>query len=97
MITFEARGWTFEQLARRICDLVYGGHYDIYLSSKYSNQPEDEITRYQVGNMNDLWLHKEPDCYKLHFRYHSDERTAWVMAAIKDVIQRSQGERLELT
>ncbi len=65
MIRFRARRWQHEELALRLCQLIYG---------------TDRIWRkesgaWQIGSANDWWLHpKEDGSFLLHYRYGNKQR-----------------------
>ena len=59
LIEFTARRWKHEELAKRLCQLIYG-----------SDECWQEGERWHVGNHNDWWLHPKPDNrFVLHYRY----------------------------
>lgn len=66
MIRFRARRWRQEELAKRLCRLIYGR----------DNVWQDEHGgRWHIGDANDWWLHpKGGDEYVLHYRYATPDR-----------------------
>jgi len=86
-IKFKAYRWTYDDLARRLTDLLYGSKIEMYRLTDTSNQ------RWSLGSGNNVWLHKIEDLenpdnpfYELHFRYIV---APWIPEAIKDSIQNS--------
>lgn len=69
LITFTARRWQHEELARRLAQLIYG-----------TDECWKDGDRWHVGNHNDWWLHPKPDgAFALHYRYghgHKDKMQA---------------------
>lgn len=58
-IEFTARRWQHEELAKRLCQLIYG-----------NDDCRKDGDRWHVGNHNDWWLHPKPnDRFALHYRY----------------------------
>ena len=64
LIEITARRWKHEELAKRLCQLIYG-----------SDECWKDGDRWHVGNHNDWWLHPKPDDrFVLHYRYGQKER-----------------------
>ena len=61
MIRFRARRWREEELAERLCQLIYG---------QGSVRRDDHGRRWHIGDANDWWLHPQGnEEYLLHYRY----------------------------
>lgn len=70
IVTFRARRWSEEDLAKRICRLLYGSD-EVRLENEHGSR------RWHIGNANDAWLHpKSEDVFVLHYRYGTPERRA---------------------
>ncbi len=60
MIRFRARRWRQEELAERLCRLIYG----------QDQVWQENGGRWHLGSANDWWLHpQEDETYLLHYRY----------------------------
>ncbi|MFA6604096.1 MAG: hypothetical protein WCT10_04680 [Patescibacteria group bacterium] len=65
MIRFKAARWTPQELADRLCHIIYGR--DLAWRS-YGD-------RWEIGSFNDWWLHREHDgTFLLHYRHGKLER-----------------------
>lgn len=72
IIEFKARRWEHEALAKRLCQLIYGG-----------DECRKDGDRWHVGNHNDWWLHPKPDDrFVLHYRYGQTERMQALAAVL---------------
>lgn len=73
VIEFIARRWQHEELAKRLCQLIYG-----------SDECWKDGERWHVGNHNDWWLHPKPDNrFVLHYRYgHGYQPQMHALAAV---------------
>lgn len=70
-VTFRARRWSEEDLAKRICQLLYGSD-----EVRKEDQPGGS-RRWHIGIANDAWLHpKGGEIFVLHYRYGTAERMA---------------------
>ncbi|MEY4745074.1 MAG: hypothetical protein RL272_1019 [Candidatus Parcubacteria bacterium] len=68
-VTFRARRWSEEDLAKRICRLLYG--------DDRVWKEDGGSRRWHIGTANDAWLHpKGDDVFVLHCRYGTAERLA---------------------
>jgi hypothetical protein len=64
MFTFKACRWKEEDLAKRLCQLLYGSD-DVW---------KDDM-RWQIGRSNDFWLHPlGNERYRFNSRYGTNER-----------------------
>ena len=79
MIRFKARRWTPQELARRLCQIIYGTE----------RVWQKDTGCWQIGSANDWWLHpKEDGTYLLHHRYGDKQRLlqfASILAWLLDV------------
>ncbi len=67
-VTFRARRWTEQDLAKRICQMLYG-------DDKVWKDEQTGSRRWRAGSANDVWLHpKGEDVFVLHYRYGTPER-----------------------
>jgi hypothetical protein len=65
MLHFRAPRWGQEELAKRLCQLIYG---------QETVWQEDGV-RWHIGSANDWWLHPQGgDRYMLHYRYSTKGR-----------------------
>ncbi len=73
MIRFRARRWGQEELAQRLCQVIYG----------QERSWKEASGRWCLGSANNWWLHpKENKEYILHYRYAHPTR----MKALADVL-----------
>jgi len=90
-ITFKVEnGWSFEDVARRLTDLVYGSHEKTFTGPNRSGVEDKDTTRYQIGSMNNMWLHltHEDDTYILNTRYGLPPgRYMWLTASLCDIFR----------
>ena len=83
-LTFLARRWSEEDLAKRICQLLYGG-------DQVRKEDQHGSRRWHIGNANDAWLHpKEGEVFVLHYRYGTPKR----MAALATMLEWRLGVEL---
>jgi len=67
-IRFHARRWSEEDLAKRLCQLMYGKD-DVWREEQGSTH------RWNIGICNDFWLHPEGgEIFRVHYRYGTPEK-----------------------